>query len=254
MFTAQERDAVLERLLGLAREDPRITGAALTGSAAAGHADRWSDLDLFLGVAEGTALPEAAAAFGEFAYRELGALHHFDLVAPPFRYRAFLLPGGLEADLGFAPAGAFGPVGEGGFRLLFGEAAGRRPASAPDVDHLIGLAWHHVLHARISVERGRGWQAEHWIGALRGHVLTLACHRLGLPTAYAKGAHLLPPEVTDPLAEALVRDLGARELRRALSAATRAFLREAREADADLAARLEGPLLDLATGRGEGTA
>ena len=40
------------QLLGLAENDPRITGAAVTGSAADGQEDRWSDIDLFFGVAD----------------------------------------------------------------------------------------------------------------------------------------------------------------------------------------------------------
>ncbi|GAQ57336.1 aminoglycoside 6-adenylyltransferase [Streptomyces acidiscabies] len=44
------KDQVADRLLTLARQDPAITGAALTGSHATGHADAWSDLDLVLAV------------------------------------------------------------------------------------------------------------------------------------------------------------------------------------------------------------
>jgi hypothetical protein len=43
---------------------------------------------------------------------------------------------------------------------------------------------------------GRWWQAEHWISAMRDHVITLACVRLGYPAHYAKGAHLLPEDLT----------------------------------------------------------
>ncbi len=35
-------------------------------------------------------------------------------------------------------------------------------------------AWHHALHARASIGRGRLWQAEYWIGAVRDLVLALA--------------------------------------------------------------------------------
>jgi acyl-CoA synthetase (AMP-forming)/AMP-acid ligase II len=45
---------------------------------------------------------------------------------------------------------------------------------------------------------GRWWQAEHWISAMRDHVITLACVRLGYPAHYAKGAHLLPEDLTTP--------------------------------------------------------
>jgi hypothetical protein len=129
--------------------------------------------------------------------------------------------------------------------VVFGEAVERR-AGAADAGHLIGLAWHHVLHARMSVERGALWQAEYWVSALRDHILALACLRLGHPTAYAKGADRLPPEVTAPMREAFVRRLDAAELSRALGAATGALLSELRQSDAEAAGRLEGPLLELA--------
>lgn len=70
------------------------------------------------------------------------------------------------------------------------------------------LAWHHALHAGICTERGRWWQAEYWISATRDLVITLACLRLGYPAHYAKGAHLLPDDLTAPLEATLIRSLG----------------------------------------------
>lgn len=74
----------------------------------------------------------------------------------------------------------------------------------------------------------------------------LACHRLGYPTSYAKGADLLPAVVTDRLQETLVRTLDSDELVRALAAATRVLLDELVAADPDVAAALKRPLLDMA--------
>ncbi|WP_326826783.1 hypothetical protein [Streptosporangium sp. NBC_01756] len=245
MFTVDRRRYVRTRLLERAREDGRIVGAALTGSAARDAEDRWSDVDLFFGVADGVTVKETLRDWSAFVYREFGALHHFDLQAGPATYRAFLLGELLEIDLGFTPATVFGPLGNGGFRVVFGEAVERKQGKT-DPGHLIGLAWHHVLHARISIERGALWQAEHWISGIRDHVLTLACLRLGHPVTHAKGADRLPPEITGPIREALVRTLDAGELSRALGAATRALLRELRETDPGIVETLEKPLLDLA--------
>ncbi len=110
------------QLLGLAEKDTRITGAAVTGSAADGREDRWSDIDLFFGVAGRVALDAVVADWSEILYGQLGALHHFDLKVPAGVYRAFLLPSCLEVDLGFTSAEQFGPVGPT-FRAVFGEAA-----------------------------------------------------------------------------------------------------------------------------------
>jgi hypothetical protein len=89
------------------------------------------------------------------------------------------------------------------------------------------------------------WQAEYWISGAREHALALACLRFGQPALYAKGVDNLPPEVTMRFADTLVRTLTPSELWRALGVAAAQLLRELREADADLARRLEGPLLEL---------
>jgi predicted nucleotidyltransferase len=247
MFTTDRREQVRTKLIDRARRDGRIAGAAITGSAARDAEDRWSDVDLFLGVADGVGVEETLRAWTDVLYRELAAVHHFDLRAGAAVYRAFLLPDCLEVDLGFTPAHAFGPLASGSFRAVFGDAVAPLPAaSRPDAAHLAGLAWHHVLHGRISIERGAVWQAEYWISAVRDHVVTLACRRLGLPAAYAKGADDLPDEIADPLGEALVRALDRAELRRALGAATAALVQELEATDAELAGRLRGPLLEMA--------
>ncbi|WP_416975336.1 hypothetical protein [Streptomyces sp. 4F14] len=225
-------DQVTQRLLSLARQDPAITGAALTGSHATDHSDEWSDLDLVLAV-HGDRTP-VVTAWTARLYSDFGALHHWDLGT----IRVFLLPGWTEVDITFAPEAEFGPRGPQ-WRTLFGSTRVQEPFGDPDPAHLIGLSWHHALHARTCVERGRAWQAEHWIGALRAHLITLACLRLGVPSAHAKGAHL----VDLPLEPTLVRSLDAEELRRALGAAVGLLVAEVGHWDSGLAQRL-GPALE----------
>jgi hypothetical protein len=245
VFTSEHRDAVRRQLLGLAEKDPRITGAAVTGSAADGREDRWSDIDLFFGVADQVELDEVVADWSGHVHGELGALHHFDLKVPAATYRAFLLPSCLEVDLGFTPANRFGPAGPT-FRAVFGKAASASPASLPDPGHLVGLAWHHVLHARSSIERGKPWQAEYWVSGIRDQTLALACLRLGEPVHYAKGADALPAAVTGGLEDALVRSLELEELRRALRVAATRLLLELVATDAVQARRLEPAIRELA--------
>ena len=245
MFTKADRNQIRARLLDRAHRDRRVTGVAVTGSASRGAEDRWSDIDLFFGVAAEIALEEVLGDWSEFMYQELGALHHFDLQSGFAIYRAFLLPECLEVDLAFTPAAEFGALGPH-FRLVFGEAVERPAVAEPDRDHLIGLAWHHVLHARICIERNKLWQAEYWISGVRDHALALACLRFDQPARYAKGVDGLPSEVSAQFGDSLVRTLTPSELWRALGAAAAQLLRELREADADLARQLEGPILELA--------
>lgn len=58
MFTVAERDAVRDRILGLAKADPRVVAGAVVGSPALGDGDDWSDVDLTFAVAEGVPLED----------------------------------------------------------------------------------------------------------------------------------------------------------------------------------------------------
>lgn len=240
MFTPERSEEVRRRLLDRARDDPHIVGAGLTGSSAVDEADEWSDIDLFFGVAGDVAA--TVDEWSTYLYADLGALHHFELTAPTAVYRAFLLSDGLEVDLGFTPSVAFGALGPR-FRLVFGDAIDR-PFADPqaEVDHHVGLSWHHALHARAAIARGRPWQAEHWIAELREHTIALASIRLGLPHVHARGTDRLPRELHDVLAQTLVRSLDEEELRRALHAAVALSRSELSFANPALAARLD-PLL-----------
>jgi hypothetical protein len=243
MFTTDERERVLRDLVSLAKAAPDVSAAALTGSAATGRADRWSDLDLALSV--WGPLDAAVERWTALLVTDFGVLHHWDLPVGSAVIRVFLLPGGLEVDLGFYPEGEFGPRGPA-WRTVFGAADQPSAATQPNHDELIGHAWHHALHARTAIERDRLWQAEHWISALRSQVFGLACRRLGFPTAYAKGAHLLPVDFADRMRGTLVRDLDATELRRALSALVAVLQEELQETDILLAAKLAPVLAEVA--------
>jgi hypothetical protein len=83
---------------------------------------------------------------------------------------------------------------------------------------------------------------------MRSHVITLASARLGDPAADAKGAHLLPGDLTAALETTLVRELTEAELRRALAAAISIVTGELRHADPALAPRLQPVLAELSPG------
>ncbi|WP_243707278.1 hypothetical protein [Micromonospora sp. KC606] len=156
----------------------------------------------------------------------------------------FLLHGCLEVDIGFTPTADFGPRGPS-WRTVFGQKAEPTSTASPSHDNLTGLAWHHVLHAWVCIQRRRWWQAEHWISAARAQVLALACRRLGYPTSYALGAHLLPADVTTPLEAALVRSLTEAELRRALNVTLTVLTAELDLTDPTLATRLRPMFMEL---------
>jgi hypothetical protein len=242
VFTVEERDGVRARILEMADADARVVAAAEIGALAAGG-DRWSDLDLTFGVADRATVEAVLADWTAGVTRELGAVHLFDLRFETSIYRVFLLPGNLQVDLSFTPERDFGARGPR-FTLLFGNATDRDPVPKPSAHHVFGLGVHHAVRARICIERGRLWQAEYWMSALRHEALTLACRRLGLEMSYGRGHDQLPAETLAPAAAALVRSVERKELLRALRAAIDLLLQESGEVR-ELASNLDAQLREL---------
>lgn len=243
-YSIEERDRLRDALVAAARVDERISGAALTGSAAFGAEDRWSDLDLAFGIGDAARLAEVLSDWTEAMYRDHGALHHLDVPFGAATYRVFLLASTLQVDLAFFPAAEFGAT-RPSFRLLFGSSVDRGQLTQPVAAQLIGRAWLYALHARSSVERGRLWQAEYMVSGVRDHALALAALRHGFSAVEGRGLHQLPAAVTDPFVAALVRSLEERELRRALGVALDGLLVEVEHSDPALAERLHAAFDDL---------
>lgn len=232
-------------MLARARNDPRITGGALTGSASVAAEDRWSDIDLAFGVRESVQIRDVLEDFTSYMREARGALEHLDVLRDPWIYRVFLMPSTLQVDLAFAPATSFRARART-FKLVFGEAAEAAHIADPDPRQLIGHAWLYALHVRSSIARGRRWQAEYMIGLMRDQVLSLACVRLGLPAREGRGTDRLPDDVTRPLEAALVGGLEQAEMVRAFAAATEGLIREITSFDKALATRLTPTLAALA--------
>jgi hypothetical protein len=231
-------------LVSAAYADTRITGAAVTGSAAVGREDRWSDIDFALCVAADAGRTKVLADWTEHMYSEHAALDHLDITRGVTLYRVFLLASTLQVDLAFWPATEFGAIAPT-FRLLFGTANERPPQPAPAAAELIGMGWLYALHARSSIARGRVWQAEYMISRMRDQVLALACLRHGAPAVQGRGMDDLPPEITAVLTPALVCSLEVAELRRAFGVISEALLVEIEQVDTGLATRLADPLREL---------
>jgi hypothetical protein len=228
MFTVEQRDAVRDRVLSLAEKDQRVTAGAAVGSLALGGGDRYSDLDLTFAVADDVPVAGVLDDWSRALSDEFAAVPLIDLERGPTTYRVFLLRDLLQLDLSMTPADRFVPAGPR-FRLLFGETARGVPhtsPSAPVAGDLFGWGVIYALHSRSCIERGRTWQAEHYIGAVRDHALSLACLRLGLPAVQARGYDDLPAEILATFDEAHVGSHEPERLRSALAAAVQALLRE----------------------------
>jgi hypothetical protein len=244
VFTPEERERLRENLLAAAKADGRISGVAITGSAARDGLDEWSDIDLAFGVADPARLRETLRDWTDRMHNEHGAVHHFDVTRGSWVYRVFLLRSTLQVDIAFAPAADFGALSST-FRLVSGSSVDLPQGQPPVAEEMIGMGWLYALHSRSCIQRGEVWQAEYMISAVRDQALALAALRHGLPAVQGRGFDKLPDSARAAFEPALVRSLEIDELRRAFRAATGCLLNEIRHAHPELASRLDGPVTEL---------
>lgn len=244
-FSPDERERIWTDLVAAAEADPEIVGAAAVGSSASGR-DRWSDLDLTLAVADGVPVQEVMLRWTDRLAEEENALFLFDLAAGETLYRVFLFPGALQVDISFSPQHAFGARGPR-FELLFGEPIQYPEATNPDTGFLVGYGAHHLIRAHVCLERGKVWQALHWINELRELSMTLACRRHGLDEAYGRGFDQLPAPVLASFALSVPDSTDVADLRHALRTAGWSFLEEAALAGA-MTAQLSAGLRPILAG------
>lgn len=241
MFTVEQRDDLRGLVLRLAEEDVRVVAGAAVGSLAVGEGDRFSDLDLTFGVTDNVSVTTVLADWTSTLSKQLAAIQLTDLEVGPSIYRVFLLPGALQLDLSMTPASQFRAAGPR-FALVFGQTA----AGAPDATRsarrslfiptpvnardLFGWGVIYALHARACIERGRALQAEHYVGAVRDHALSLACLTRALPPAQARGYDDLPTETVARFEQTHVGAVEPRALRTALAACVSALVEQGTEA------------------------
>jgi hypothetical protein len=244
MFSIREREDLRDRLVAAAKDDERITAAAVVGSGARGDEDSWSDIDLALRLSDGLKPQEVASEWTTWMYESAGAVDHLDVWSGTTLFRVFLLNSSLQVDLSFWLSDTFASSGSA-FRLLFGEANDPRPSRAAAPESLVGTGWLYALHARSCIARGRSLQALYMINSLRDQVVALACLRHDLPAHHGRGVDDLPASLRLKISATLVHDLRKGELRRAFVASVSALLEEARQIDADRERRIRETVLEL---------
>ena len=246
MFTVAQRDDLRAHLLRLGEADGRVVAGAAVGSLALDGGDRFSDLDLTFAVADDIAVRDVLDDWTRALVDERDAVQLADLERGPTIYRVFVLPDALQFDLSMTPAAQFRPAGPR-WRTLFGKTADGETRPTPPAAHdLFGWGVIYALHSRACIERGRLWQAEHYVGAVRDHALSLACLREDLPAVQARGYDDLPGETLARFADTHVAALAPDTLRSALAASVRALLREAVEARLPHAGSVATCLAELA--------
>lgn len=226
VFTVEERTDVCDQLVAAARSDPQVIGAALVGSAAKGLADRWSDIDLALQLAEGADPDEVAERWTHQLREQHAVAATMDMYGVDSTlYRVFLLDSSLQIDLSFWPQRTFRAT-EDGFQLIFGTPATPTVSGGPSAEHLIHMGWLYALHVRSAVARGRTWQAVMMLDDLRNQVLGLASLRHGLPAYHGRGADALPPELLARFETSRARSTSSAELARSARSLLQLYLDE----------------------------
>ena len=256
MFSVEEREALRDRVLDLAKDDERVAAAAAVGSLAVeGGGDAFSDVDLTFAIDDRFVVADVLDDWTRLLADELDAVRLADLVRGATAYRVFLFPDALQLDVSMTPVSQFRPAGPR-FRLVFGdvaEAGDSSPAAVADLfipvparaEDIFGWAVIYALHARACIERGRLWQAEHYVGAVRDLALSLACLREGVTAVQARGYDDLSAGTLSGLDEAHVGTIGRASLRSALAASVRALMREGADAVLPVAGVIAERLADL---------
>lgn len=234
---------MLGRLIKWAEADPRIVAAAVVGSLADRTADRWSDIDLAMGVSESASVDELLDDWSGLMAEEFSAVVLLDLMSRGATYRVFMLDDWLQVDLSFAPEAAFHKATER-FKPLFGAY---RTSHTPirDPGEALGWAILWARTARASIDRGRLWSAEFCISALRDETLAMACAARGIRSGHGRGTDDLPDDVIRAHEDSLVRSLSPDELERALDNALILLAREAAELEDERLARIVRSLPSL---------
>ncbi len=245
IFTPKEREALRGELVSAARLDSNLCGAAHTGSAAESRVDRWSDIDLALGLKATASYDQVVAEWTEQLYQRHNAVAHVDVMRGTTLFRVFLLRNTLQVDLAFWRNEDFGAIGPS-FRLIFGAARALRSAPESDAQYLIGMAWLYALHVRSSLGRERVLQAEYMLSGMRNQLFELVCLRCGVIAKQGRGLDDLPVTEKHEATQCIPRSLEPAELKRAFLCTMEALVKEIQYVKGKAETRLTEVLKEMA--------
>jgi predicted nucleotidyltransferase len=205
--------ALLTRFTDLCRQDVRLLAGFVCGSYARGTTDAYSDVDLGL-ITTDAAFEDFAANKADFIRRLGQPLLLEDFDRPDSIH--FILPGGLEGELHFAPQSAFSKVYPGGFKVLvdktgvldgavFSGGLASAEEQRENLRRQVYWFWHDLSHFITAIARRQHWWAMGQLELLRRTCLCLALMqhdftaKLDLSDPYFKLEKYLPIEQAAPL-------------------------------------------------------
>jgi predicted nucleotidyltransferase len=210
---SEQQQAVLEQFVAICEKDERVVAAFLGGSLAAGKADEWSDLDIYLITTDEAY--EGFVADRKAFIRRLGQavfLEDFDLPHTLF----FIFADGTEGELGSGRESRFLDMHKGSYKILLDKKGilagvtflGYQPAQNEQIETLrrqIYWFWHDLSHFITGMGRGQLWWAHGQLEVLRRCCVNLARLRQNFADAdvgedpYFKVERAIPTSELAPL-------------------------------------------------------
>lgn len=254
LFSPQEREKILNRLLSALKGDPRIAGVLVVGSGAVGFDDCYSDIDLsVVATKEKDVLP----VYQEWRARIeklLPVIHYCEVIYGPNDYLyAFLLDAFVELDAGFVCLAnllarrqrwkiAFDRSGK--IEDIMRSSWEKKPKVDTKAGYLnrIDGIWHYIIYVPVALKRGQPWMALHYLEIIRNRTVELAGLRHRLETKNFRCVDQMPRGFLIELQKSLVSSLDYAAIMNALRVATTCFFHQARALDQMLGLNVAGHL------------
>lgn len=215
MYTKAYRNKVQNLIISFAEADERITDCAIVGSESIGENDQWSDIDLTFGVDNEVEIPNILSDWNRLMSKHFGANALFDLGYKESIYRVYLLPNVLQVDLSFTPTKHFGALTKK-FKLVFGKEKKRRFTALPQPKTIYGYAVLYALKTRCSLERGKPWQAHHYLEKFKDYILMLKCLSDNLIPFEGRGYDKLSNSFLKKIQSSLITSPSHQEIKKSL--------------------------------------
>ena len=207
MYTAEDRQALLGRIMTFIKDNSEFVGLVQIGSGAEGFADIYSDIDLMAGCADATSVKAAGDKLFAF-FAELGAVYvDHRQWSPTVLGLSAYFENGLSVDLSFMPAPET-PIMSKQWRLLWSSVDGLEAELVQKTEVLAtddGLDHHRFFFAlrkaEIAILRENYIYAEMTLSDARQMLLRMEAMSEGKKIHEFKAYHTLNPDFLRDLQE-----------------------------------------------------
>ena len=231
MYTAEDRQALLGRIMTFVKDNSEFVGLVQIGSGAEGFADIYSDIDLMAGCADATSVKAAGDKLFAF-FDELGAVYvDHRQWSPTVLGLSAYFENGLSVDLSFMPAHEI-PIMSKQWRLLWSSVDGLEAELVQKTEALVtddGLNHHRFFFAlrktEIAILRGNYIYAEMTLSDARQMLLRMEAMSEGKKIHEFKAYHTLDKDFLRDLEATYPKELSRTALADAKDALLSLYVR-----------------------------